>query len=67
MTVRDLDRLVSKTELTPISKKVLRSVRKAVVAGRTGSTSIGRASWSVEVQSLEGTPLRIRFSFKRDG
>lgn len=66
VTIRDLDRLVSKTELTPVSKKVLRSVRKAIVAGRTGETDIGRASWSVEVQSLHGTPLRIKFSFKRE-
>lgn len=66
MTVRDLDRLISKTELNPASKTVLRSVRKALSSGRVGNTAVGRASWSIEVQSLEGTPLRIRFSFKRD-
>lgn len=66
MTVRDLDRLVSKTELTPITKKALKGVRSAVLSGRTGETEIGHANWSVEVQSLNGTPLRIKFSFKRD-
>lgn len=66
MTVRDLDRLISKTELTPLTKKALRDVRKAIVSGRTGNSEIGQASWAVEVQSLEGSPLRIRFSFKRD-
>ena len=66
MTVRDLDRLVSKTELTPLTKTALRGVRKAIMSGRTGNAEIGHASWSVEVQSLNGTPLRIRFSFKRD-
>jgi hypothetical protein len=66
MTVQDLDRLVSKTELTPIAKKALKGVRRAVMTGRTGNTEIGHASWAVEVQSLNGSPLRIRFSFKRD-
>ncbi len=66
MTVSDLDRLVSKTELTPLTKKALKDVRRAVMSGRTGNTEIGHANWSVEVQSLSGTPLRIKFSFKRD-
>lgn len=66
MTVRDLDRLVSKTELNPTSKKVLRSVRKAISAGRVGNTTVGTASWSIEVQSLAGASFRLRFSFKRD-
>lgn len=66
MTVRDLDRLISKMELDGTRKKMLRDVRKAVMSGRSGDAEIGRASWSVEVQSLNGTPLRISFRFKRD-
>jgi hypothetical protein len=66
VTVRELDRLVSKTELNPLSKKTLRSVRKAVLSGTVGNAEVGTASWSVEIDSDAGSPMRIRFSFKKD-
>lgn len=66
MTIRELDRLITQTELTPLNKKVLKNVRKAIMSGRAGNDSVGRASWAIEVQSLNGTPLRISFKFKRD-
>lgn len=65
MTVRELDRLVTKTQLSPVSKKALRFVRKAVVSGTCGDASVGHASWSVSIDSTEGTPVRMSFSFKR--
>lgn len=66
MTVRDLDRLISRTELDATRKKMLKGIRNAVLSGRSGDAEIGRASWSVAVQSLNGSPLRISFRFKRD-
>jgi hypothetical protein len=66
MTVRELDKLVSKTELTPVSKKALKGVRRAVMSGRSGNPDIGSARWSVSVMSLNGTTLKFSFSFKRD-
>lgn len=66
MTIRELDRLVTKTEMTPVSKAALKEVRRAVVAGRCGDTRVGRGSWSVSVSSGEGYGVRMNFSFKRD-
>jgi hypothetical protein len=66
MTVKQLDRLISKMELDSVRKGMLRGVRKAVMTGRSGDAEVGRASWSVEVQSINGTPMRVSFRFKRD-
>ena len=66
MTVRELDRLVTKTEMTPLSKKGLRHVRRAVMTGKTGDPEIGSASWSIALDSYSGTGMRVSFSFKRD-
>ena len=67
MTTRDLDRLISKTELTPISKQSLRVVRKAVVSGRCGDPEIRTGgTWSVKIDSPDGHATKMTFSFKRD-
>jgi len=66
MTIRDLDRLVTKTELTPVSKTALKEVRKAVMSGRCGDTNIGRASWSITLDTSSGSGVKMNFSFKRD-
>lgn len=66
MTINDLDRLMSKTDLNPLSKSALRGVRRAIMSGRCGDAEIGSGSWAIEMDSLNGAPLRMRFSFKRD-
>ena len=66
MTVSDLDRLVTKTELTPLSKRMLREVRKVVLSGTVVEPEIGRASWSVSVDTEKGQPVTVRFSFRKE-
>lgn len=66
MTVADLDRLVTKTAMTPVSKRALRDVRKAVIAGIVGEAEISRASWSIAVDTVQGVPMTMTFSFRRD-
>jgi hypothetical protein len=65
MTVQDLDRLVTRTTMTPISKQGLRRVRKAIVSGRCGDATVGGGSWSVSIDTEEDMPVRMSFSFKR--
>lgn len=52
--------------MNPISKMALRSVRKAVITGRCGDPEVRSGSWSVVVDTSEGQPTRMTFSFKRD-
>lgn len=66
MTIRELDRLISRTEMTPLSKQGLKAVRKAVVSGRCGDPEMGSGTWSVSMTSIGGSPVRMNFSFKRD-
>lgn len=66
MTIRELDRLVSKTELTPVSKQALRAVRQAVITGRCGDAERGKGVWSIAVDNGSGSMMRMSFSFKRD-
>ena len=65
MTIRELDRLMSKTELTPLNKRVLRKVRKAVLSGNTTDPEIGSASWRIGVTDGEHG-VTVSFSFKKD-
>ena len=65
MTIRDLDRLVSRTQLTQQSKMALRRVRRHVQSGEVGDAVIGKATWSVSIDNEEGQPLTMNFSFKR--
>jgi len=66
MTIRELDRLVSKTEMNPVSKRGLRAVRKAVMSGRCGDHEIGTGTWSVSMTNIGGSTVKMSFSFKRD-
>ena len=64
LTIRELDRLVSKTELTPTSKWALRHIRRAVVNGKAGTAVVSEASWTVAVDG-DGTPVRFQFRMTR--
>ncbi len=66
MTVQDLDRLVSKTVMTPVARSALLSVRKAVMSGRCGDATIGEGSWAISIDTEVGRQVRMSFSFKRD-
>lgn len=66
MDERHLDRLVTKTNITPASKRALREVRRAVTTGSCGDPEVGTARWSVEIDTVKGVPVRMSFSFKRD-
>jgi hypothetical protein len=66
LTVKDLDRLVTKTEITPLSKRALRNVRHAVIAGTAGDAEVGHAKWSISMDTSLGVPLRMTFSFRRN-
>lgn len=65
MTVAELDRLVSKTDLDPNVKKVLRVVRQAVMTGQATDPVIGQYTWSVSVDAPNGA-RRFRFSMRRN-
>ncbi len=65
METKDLDRLVSKTHLTPVSKQALREVRRAMVAGRSGNPEIGEADWQIGIVTRGGSSARFRFSMKK--
>lgn len=66
MTIRELDRLVSQTEMTPLNKMALRRVRKAVTSGQVGDVQSGSATWSVSFDTDGGSQVTMSFSFKRD-
>jgi hypothetical protein len=66
MTIRDLDRLVSKTEMTPASKTALKAVRRAVMSGRCGNAEVGTGNWSITLDTDAGYGVKMNFSFKRD-
>jgi len=65
MTVRDLDKLVTKTEISPASKRALKEVRRAVQTGIVGDPVVGHASWAIAIDTAKGVPVRMVFSFKR--
>lgn len=64
LTIKELDRLVSNTELNPTTKLVLRHVRRAVINGRAGEATVSEASWTVPVDG-DGTPVRFQFRLVR--
>jgi hypothetical protein len=66
MTVRELDRFISKTVLTPASKRALREVRSSIQTGTSGEPGIDAISWSVEIQTEGGYPATMRFSWKKE-
>lgn len=62
---RDLDRLIGQTELTPITKRALRGVRRAVMTGKASDPVVGRYDWEVEVQTRNGTAAKFRFTLRK--
>lgn len=66
MTIRDLDRLVSKTEMTPLSKTMLKRVRKAVMSGQSVDAQKRKGTWTVAMDSDGGSQVTMSFSFKRE-
>lgn len=66
MNVRELDRLVSKTELNPASKLMLRTVRQSVMRGKVRAPAqVGRYNWTVVVEGFGGQGAKFTFSLKR--
>lgn len=65
MTTSELDRLVSKTMLTPVAKQALREVRFGIMSGRVGDPNVGEADWSIGITSRGGSNISFRFSFKK--
>ena len=65
LAIRDLDRLVSKTELTPVSKRALKEVRRAVVTGYASDPVSGKAQWRIGISTSHGQVVHFSFSFKK--
>jgi hypothetical protein len=66
VTISELDRLVSKTELTPAAKLLLRAVRKSVMKGRVRGPELSRYSWTVVVEDFGGRGAKFRFNLRRE-
>lgn len=66
MDTRDLDRLVTKTELNPFVKMALRRVRRAVEEGNVTGFYISKHSWSVRVADPKGLSCTWTFTLKDD-
>ena len=66
MTLQDLDRLITRTDMTPIAKKVMGSVRSAVLSGQAGDPLTNSITWSVSIQTDGGYPATMTFSWKRN-
>lgn len=66
MSIKELDRLVSKTNMNEASKKALKHVRTAVLCGKCGSPNLASDRWSVTLENEYGFPMRLSFSFKKE-
>lgn len=64
MDTRELDRLVSQTDLNPMVKMALRHVRRAIAEGEVEGMSISRTSWSVKVANPKGLSCTWTFYLK---
>lgn len=65
MDIRELDRLVSKTELTPASKLMLRTVRKSAMSGRVRGPEMDDYKWSVYVEDFGSSGAKFTFALRR--
>lgn len=65
MTVQELDRLVTKTNMTPASKRALKEVRRVVQTGVHNDPKVGRTGWSISMDTDNGLPVHMSFSWKR--
>lgn len=66
MDIRDLDRMVTRTELNPFVKIALRRVRKAIEQGNVTGFTISKHSWSVRVADPKGLACTWTFTLKDD-
>lgn len=66
MEVRDLDRVMSKTELNALTKLFLRRVRKAIDAGDVSGFAINKSRWSVSVMDRTGFCCTYTFTFRKE-
>lgn len=66
MDTRELDRLVTKTELNPFVKIALRRLRKNIEAGNVTGYSASKHSWSVRVADPKGLSCTWTFTMKDD-
>lgn len=66
MDTRDLDRLVTRTELNPFVKMALRRLRKNIEAGNVTGYSATKKSWSVRVADPHGLSCTWTFTMKED-
>lgn len=66
MDTRDLDRMVTKTELNPFVKMALRRLRKNIEQGNVTGYSMTKKSWSVKVADPKGLSCTWTFTLKDD-
>lgn len=64
MDTRDLDRMVTKTDMNPFVKMALRRVRRAIAEGEVTEFSISKHKWSVKVADPKGLSCRWTFTLK---
>lgn len=64
MDTRDLDRLVTQTELNPFVKIALRRLRKNIETGNVTGYSTTKHSWSVKVADPKGLECTWTFTLK---
>lgn len=65
LAIRDLDRLVSKTEINPASKRALKEVRRAVIRGYATDADQHKAEWKIGISTASGQVVHFSFSFKK--
>ena len=66
MTLKELDRLITKTDMNEVSKKAMRYVRSAVEHGKCGPLKLKPDAWSVVLENEYGNQLTMSFSFRKD-
>jgi hypothetical protein len=66
MNTRELDRLVSKTELSPLVKVALRRVRRALERGDVTGLTVNKNSWSVRVADPAGLSCTWTFYLRKE-
>jgi hypothetical protein len=66
MDTRDLDRMVTRTEINPFVKMALRRVRRAIAEGEVTGFSISKHKWSVKVSDPKGLSCTWTFTLKDD-
>jgi len=64
MDTRDLDRMVTKTELSPFVKIALRRLRKNIENGNVTGFYSTKKSWSVRVADPKGLECTWVFTLK---